>query len=319
MKRNLIPFIALVALVVVCCLVSAPFRSVGNLTNILKQVATTGLIALGMTLVIAGGGIDLSVGSLVALAGVLGINVMNYTMQFTSVWVAFAALVMVCVFVGLLGGALNGFLINYGKIPPFIATLGTFSIFRSLAVYLVEARTVSLSFDSHPYAEVVFPFRAISGEWGGMIPVLIWGVFIGFVFLLARYTKFGWRIMAIGSNEKAAVYSGINVRNVRFFSYVLIGFLCGISTILLTCRLENISSSGAGTGYELDTIAAVIIGGTSMSGGKASIFGAVAGILVLGVIQNALDLFNISSHLQGAVRGVILILMVLTQYKRSRS
>ena len=308
MKKNLAPFITLAVLLVACCLYSSDFRSAYNLMNIARQVSYSGLLALGMTLVIAGGGIDLSVGSLLALSGVLSLQVMNALPAGTSDGLAFAAMASVALLVGVVGGLLNGALVNYGRIPPFIATLGTFSIFRSIAVFRANASLVQSS------NKVL---NNIARGCGGTLPLIILILVAALLFCVLRFTRFGWRICAVGANEKAATYASVNVGLVRFLSYALIGLLCGLGAILLANRLQSISSTGAGNAYELDAIACVIIGGTPMSGGRGSIWGTLAGVFILGIIGNVLDLWSISAYLQGTVKGIIIIMAVLLQYKAS--
>ncbi len=309
MKKNLAPFIALIVLFPVCCLPSPVFYTPDNLLNIIRQISYSGLLALGMTIVIAGAGIDLSVGSLLALSGVLGLQVMNALPADLAPGLAFLVMIAVSIGTGLLGGAINGALINYGKIPPFIATLGTFSIFRSLAIYRAEAGLVS--------SENVI-LNSVSTTWGGSIPLITLFLTAIILFVVLKLTKYGWHILAIGANEKAARYAAINVRKVSFLSYLLLGLLCGIGAILLAGRLGSVSSTGAGNGYELDAIAAVIIGGTPMVGGKASIWGTLAGVIMLGMISNILDLKEMSVYLQGTIKGLIIISVVLLQYKKNK-
>ncbi len=309
MKKNLAPFIALIVLFAVCCLASPVFYKPDNLLNIIRQISYSGLLALGMTIVIAGAGIDLSVGSLLALSGVLGLQVMNALPADLAPGLAFLVMIAVSIGTGLLGGAINGALINYGKIPPFIATLGTFSIFRSLAIYRAEAGLVS--------SENVI-LNSVSTTWGGSIPLITLFLTAIILFVVLKLTKYGWHILAIGANEKAARYAAINVRKVSFLSYLLLGLLCGIGAILLAGRLGSVSSTGAGNGYELDAIAAVIIGGTPMVGGKASIWGTLAGVIMLGMISNILDLKEMSVYLQGTIKGLIIISVVLLQYKKNK-
>lgn len=310
MKKNLAPFFTLAALVVICCLASDDFRNPYNLMNIARQVSYSGLLALGMTVVIAGGGIDLSVGSLLALSGVSALQAMNALPASLPAGTAFAIMVAVAISIGLIGGAINGALVNYGKIPPFIATLGTFSIFRSIAVYRADAGLVQSSNNV---------LNGIARSAGGALPLIVLLLAATASFILLKYTKFGWRISAIGANEKAAVYAGVDVRLTRFLSYLLIGLLCGIGAILLSSRLQSISSTGSGNAYELDAIATVIIGGTPMTGGRASIWGTLAGVFILGIIANVLDLWSISANLQGTVKGLIIIMAVLLQYKKGRA
>lgn len=310
MNRKYAPLVTLAVLFGACCAFNADFRSPYNLMNIARQVSYSGLLALGMTLVIAGGGIDLSVGSLLALSGVFGLQVMNALPPATPAWAAFLAMALVALGVGCIGGALNGALVNLGRIPPFIATLGTFSIYRSLAVYSADAGLVQSS-------NAVL--NGVARGLGGALPLVVLLLAAVVVWGVLRCTRFGWRICAVGSNEKAATYAAIDVGAVRFISYAATGLLCGIGAILLASRLQSVSSTGAGNAYELDAIACVIIGGTPMSGGRASIWGTLCGVFILGIIGNALDLWSISANLQGTVKGVIIILAVLLQYRRDRA
>ena len=308
MNRKYAPLVTLAVLFGACCAFNADFRSPYNLMNIARQVSYSGLLALGMTLVIAGGGIDLSVGSLLALSGVFGLQIMNALPPTTPAWAAFLAMALVALVVGIAGGALNGALVNVGRIPPFIATLGTFSIYRSLAVYSADAGLVQSSNSV---------LNGVARGLGGALPLLVLLVAAAIISGILRHTRFGWRICAIGSNEKAATYAAIDVGATRFLSYAATGLLCGVGAILLASRLQSISSTGAGNAYELDAIACVIIGGTPMSGGRASIWGTLCGVFILGIIGNALDLWSISANLQGTVKGIIIILAVLLQYRRN--
>lgn len=310
MKKNIAPFATLAAIFAVCCIASADFRSAGNLMNIARQVSYSGLIALGMTAVIAGGGIDLSVGSLLALSGTLALQTMNALPATMPAWQSFLAMAGVAIGVGLLGGALNGAMVNWGRMPPFIATLGTYSIFRSLAVFRADAGLVQSQNSV---------LNSLAVCCGKALPLIVLLAAAAILAAVMRLTKFGWHISAVGANEKASVYAGIYVRRTRFISYCISGLLCGIAAILLGSRLQSISSTGAGNAYELDAIACVIIGGTPMSGGRSSILGTLAGVFILGIISNVLDLWSISANLQGTVKGLIIILAVLSQYNANKA
>lgn len=312
MKRDLKsligPYTALAVLLIVCCISDEHFRSAQNLMNITRQVSYSGLIALGMTFVIAAGGIDLSVGSILAMTGVLsilGMNLLPPEMEALGVLAAFG----ISVAAGTAAGAANGLLVSLGKIPPFIATLGTLSIFRSLALYFADAGMIASR--NNIYRDLG------SMEFIGIpLPTL---VLLGFTILFAiilRNTRFGRHVCAVGSNEKVAFYSAIPTSRVKFYTYMLIGFTAGISAFLFGSRLNSISSTSAGASYELDAIAAVIIGGSSMSGGKASIAGTFAGILILGIVSNVLSMWGISINLQGLVKGLVILVAVLIQRVR---
>ena len=274
------PWAALVVLLLICCISNEHFRSVQNLINITRQVSYSGLIALGMTFVIAGGGIDLSVGSLLAFSGVISILGMNAVPGSETLAVAVAAVIAVAL--GAACGAANGALVALGKVPPFIATLGTLVIFRSLALYFGNSGLVSLTV---LFSEIL------------------------------KQTRLGRHICAVGSNERVARYAAIRTGLVKFYTYLIAGTTAGISALLFGGRLNSVSSTSAGQSYELDAIAAVIIGGSSMNGGKASIWGTLAGILILGIVSNVLDMWGISVTLQGTVKGLVIIIAVMIQRK----
>lgn len=312
MKRDLKaligPYLALAVLLIVCCISDEHFRSAQNLMNITRQVSYSGFIALGMTFVIAAGGIDLSVGSILAMTGVLsilGMNLLPPELEILGVFAAFG----ISVAAGTAAGAVNGLLVSLGKIPPFIATLGTLSIFRSLALYFADAGMV---------ASRNSIYRQIGSleVCGIPLPTLVLIGLTVFFGILLRNTRFGRHVCAVGSNEKVAFYSAIPTGRVKFYTYMLIGFAAGISAFLFGSRLNSISSTSAGASYELDAIAAVIIGGSSMSGGKASIAGTFAGILILGIVSNVLSMWGISINLQGLVKGLVILVAVLIQRVR---
>ena len=301
------PFLALAALLIVCMVSNEHFRSPQNLINITRQVSYTGIVALGMTFVIIAGGIDLSIGSLLALAGVSGIMLMGKIADpAAAVLAAFA----VTLGIGILGGAVNGAIITLGKVPSFIATLGTLSIYRSLSLYMADAGTVSSGNDM---------FRSLGSAAFLGLPLPAWIVFgLAVVFgVVLRQTSLGRHICATGANPKAAEYAAIRTSVIRFITYAIAGFTAGVSAFLFSTRLNSISSTDAGLSYELDAIAAAIIGGTAMNGGRGSIAGTVAGVFILGIISNALDMWGAPVNLQGLVKGSIIIVAVLIQRQRN--
>ncbi|HQL87706.1 MAG: Ribose transport system permease protein RbsC [Lentisphaerae bacterium ADurb.Bin082] len=297
------PYLALVLLLLVCAVSSPAFRRPQNLLNITRQVSYSGIIALGMTAVIIGGGIDLSVGALLAFAGTVGIMAMNAC---DTPAAGLAVAIAVMLLTGTAGGAVNGALVTIGRLPPFIATLGTLSIFRSLSLYLAGAGLTTARHDV---------FMQVGGAVIGGVPLPAWILLLltALGAVLMTCTKLGRHICAVGSNQRVARYAAINTGKVTFITYVFIGLLAGVSAFLLGGRLGSISSSTAGNAYELDAIAAVIIGGASMAGGRGSMTGTLAGILILGIIANILDMWGVSVYLQGAVKGAVIIIAVLLQ------
>lgn len=325
-----VPAVALVVLVAFTILYErhstgqSTFIKPENLLNILRQWSFVGIIALGMTLVITLGGIDLSVGSLAAFAGGAGVVVMNGLMaagtgELISVLVAF----LVMILLGLAAGAINGVLVTLGRLAPFIATLGGLAAYRSLALAMAEGGEYRSS-STHWFSRIgtggiPIPGTNIAPRAPEPIPLLFpWPVVIFIllgivVWIVFNRTRLGRYIVAIGANEVAAKYSGIAVQRVKLLTYSLLGLLTGVSAMLLASRLNSVSSSGTGLLYELDVIASVVIGGTRMRGGSGTIIGTVIGVLILGVIGNMLNLLQVSVYLQGLVKGVIIVAAVLLQ------
>ncbi len=313
--------LALVVLFIISAFMSKHFTKWGNLMNILRQVSYTGIIALGMTFVIISRGIDLSVGSLTALTGGLAVFAFNAG---GGTWGALGLAVLVALVIGTAGGAINGIIVTKFKIAPFIATLGTMTIFRSIALYIVDAGEYrstgeiykiigSGKLRSIPGVSDI----PILGKYIGLIsyPVIIFLLLAFILSILLNNTKFGRYVCAVGSNQQVARYAAIKVNMIKFLTYCITGFTVGITALMLSSRLNSISSSNAGLSYELDAIAAVVIGGTSMAGGKGTIWGTVMGAIILGIINNMLNMVGVSPYLQGAVKGGVIILAVLLQYK----
>ena len=312
------PYAALLVLFIVCSVSSDVFLSADNLLNILRQVSYSGLIALGMTFVIVAGGIDLSVGSLFAFCGVCSIlAIRKFTPEAPVMGISpdvcgFLVAAVCCIAAGLLGGAVNGAVIIFGKIPPFIATLGAYSIFRSLALFLADSGTLSTNNQTL--------CRIGEAEIGPIsLPALLLFLLTLLLGLLLSATSFGKHVCAVGSSERVARFAGIPTGRVQFMTYLIIGVCVGIAALLFAGRLGSVSSSNAGLFYELDAIAAVIIGGAAMSGGRGTLHGTLAGILILGLVSNILDMWGIAATLQGLVKGLVIIISVLIQRKDRQS
>lgn len=304
-------FIALAVLFVISALLSPYFTRIQNLLNILRQVSYVGIIALGMTFVITSGGIDLSVGSLMAFIGAVGILTLNYLMGvFNNEYLAISGAILAALIMGILSGALNGFLITRGRIAPFIVTLGSMAIFRSLSLYMASAGEI----------------RSVSGHYGefGMnsiwflpVPVLVMLIIAAILNIILNSTRYGRHLCAVGSNPLVALFSAINVNRIKFLSYMLCGFTVSVSAVLLTSRFNAVSTSNTGMGFELDAITAVIIGGTPFTGGRGAIWGTMVGVIILGIINNMLNMLGISPYLQGTVKGLVIIGAVYLQRQKS--
>ena len=302
------------------------FESVGawfshwsrNWINILRNNASVGIVALGMTFVIISGGIDLAVGStLVAVGAVLMVCVNSYpTGLLMSIGItgvpAFIIGIAACILMGCALGGVSGFLIARQKLPAFIATLGMMKICRSVTQQVMQTASV----------KVPTQFLAIANtKIGGQVilPIIYWLVLAVLLHIISRKTTFGRHVYAIGSNERTARLSGINVEKVTAMVYVLSGIMVSIAAIIQVARIGSMDYANAGSGYEMDAIAAVVVGGTSMSGGKGSILGTVLGMLIIAVMNNLLNLMGVPPFLREAFKGFIVIAAVLLQKKEKNS
>ncbi|HEY4883524.1 MAG TPA: ABC transporter permease [Myxococcales bacterium] len=309
-KERYAAFAALAILSIVSALLSPFFLQWQNLLNIIRQVSYTGIIALGMTFVIVSGGIDLSVGSMAAFVGSLAMITLNAASDAgLAQGTAVAGATACAVLAGLACGLANGLLVTKGRIAPFIVTLGTMALFRSLSLYMANAG----EFRS---ASSLFGELGSAAPLGVPLPALI---LLGLAAILAfvfKRTRYGRYTRAVGSNSRVARYSAINVDTTRLAAYTVTGVMVGVSAVLIAMRFNSVGSSTLGVNYELDAIAAVIIGGTSMSGGRGTVWGTVVGAITLGVINNMLNMVGISPYLQGTVKGLVIIGAVFIQRQR---
>ncbi len=289
-----------------------------NWINILRNNAPVGIVALGMTFVIISGGIDLAVGStLVAVGAVMMVLINSYpTGLLTAAGIsgvpAFMIGILAALLMGSLIGLINGVLVARSKLPAFIATLGMMKICRSVTQQFMQ--TVGV--------KVPREFLAIANtKIGGQIvlPIFYWLIIAAILVVVARKTPFGRHVYAIGSNERAARLSGINVERVKTLVYVLSGLLVSVAAVISIARIGSMDYANAGSGYEMDAIAAVVVGGTSMSGGKGSVVGTVLGMLIIAVMNNLLNLVGVPPFLREAFKGFIVIAAVLLQKKESAS
>ena len=285
-----------------------------NWINILRNNAGVGIVALGMTFVIISGGIDLAVGStMTAVGAVLMVITNGYpTGLLTSVGItgpwAYVIGIAAALVVGSLVGVINGSLIAYRKLPPFIVTLGMMKICRSVTQQCMQKVSVKV-----PAGFLAIANTKIGGET--ILPILYWLVLALVLHIVSRHTPFGRRIYAIGSNERTARLSGIHVERVKTWIYILMGALVAVTAVIQVARIGSMDYANAGSGYEMDAIAAVVVGGTSMSGGKGSIGGTVLGMLIIAVMNNLLNLMGVPPFLREAFKGAIVIVAVLLQRK----
>jgi len=285
-----------VGLVIILWILTPHFLTVSNLLNVAQQTSINAIIAVGLTFVIITAGIDLSVGSILAFAGVVLASVLR-----AGIPVPLALLIGLSV--GLLCGIANGLLISYGRLPPFISTLGMMSVARGAALLYTQGRPISGFSKS-------FRFLATGEVFHIPAPVIIMaGIYLVAHFILNR-TKLGRYTYAMGGSEEAAILSGVNVKFYKTIVYGISGMLSGLGAIILTARL-NSAQPIAGIMYELDAIAATVIGGTSLMGGEGKIIGTLIGALIMGVLRNGLNLLGVSSFIQQTVIGSVIILAVL--------
>lgn len=302
--QKLGPLLGLLVLVVVVSIMNHSFLAPLNILNLLRQVAINALIAFGMTFVILTGGIDLSVGAILALSSTLMAGMMVSGMD------PILAIIVGCL-LGVIMGALNGLLITKGKMAPFIVTLATMTIFRGLTMVYTNGNPITGLGDS-------FMFQVFGRGYFLGIPVPAITMIITFTILwvILHKTPFGRQTYAIGGNEKAAIISGIKVDRVKIMIYSLAGLLAALAGAILTSRL-NSASPTAGDSYELDAIAAVVLGGTSLSGGRGWIVGTLIGALIIGTLNNGLNLLGVSSFFQMVVKGGVIILAVIMDRKKA--
>ncbi|MCP9494812.1 MAG: ribose ABC transporter permease [Pyrinomonadaceae bacterium MAG19_C2-C3] len=294
--RQLGTLSGLLGLVVVLWALTPHFLTVSNLLNVAEQATIIAIVAVGMTFVIITAGIDLSVGSVLAFAGVVMASLLHAGLPLPLALAAGLG-------TGLLCGVVNGLLITVGRLPPFIATLGMMSVARGSALMFTEGRPISGFPES-------FRSLATGDVMGIPVPVVIMLVVYAIAHFVLRRTKLGRYTYAIGGNEEAALLSGINVKLYKTMVYGLAGMLSGLAAILLTARL-NSAQPIAGMNYELDAIAATVIGGTSLLGGEGTVVGTLIGALIMAVLRNGLNLLGVSSFIQQVVIGSVIIAAVL--------
>lgn len=296
--------IGLLLLVLMISILSPSFLTSKNIFNILRQTSINAIIAAGMTFVILTGGIDLSVGSILAFSGAICAKLLLST---SNILLS----VIVAIIVGGVVGLLNGFIISKFKLQPFIATLSTMTILRGIVLVFTDGKPITLG-----SGELAVSFGNIGGGniFGIPSPVLIMLlVFILCGFIL-NYTIVGRRVYALGSNEEAAKLSGLSTSKVKMAVYTISGILSAVAGIILTSRLFSAQPT-AGTSYELDAIAAVVLGGTSLTGGKGKISKTIIGALIIGVLNNALNLLDVSSYYQMIVKGIVILIAVILDRK----
>lgn len=291
--------IALIILMAVITIINSNFLTANNLLNLLLQVTSNALIAFGMTFVILTGGIDLSVGSILALSSALTAGLLGSGMPVTLA-------ILISLILGCILGMMNGLLISYGKLAPFIVTLATMTIFRGATLVYTNGNPITKGLSN----TFLFQFLGQGYIVGIPFPVIIMFIVFIVLYVLLHKTAFGKSVYAIGGNEKAAYISGVKLNKVKIIIYSISGIMASISGLIITSRLSSAQPT-AGASYEMDAIAAVVLGGTSLSGGKGRILGTLIGALIIGVLNNGLNIIGVSAFWQQVVKGVVILIAVL--------
>jgi ribose transport system permease protein len=285
----------------VCSIAAPRFLTINNMMAILRNSSIIGMIALGMTFIIITGGIDLSGGHILATCGTILILLQGKSN------IPIPVAIMGCIGTALVIGAISGLIITKANLPPFIVTLAIGNFFRSVTMHICRGATIT--------GRNIPEFTNIGNGSVGFIPIpliifLISAIVFSFVL---KYTKFGSYVYAVGGNENASRYSGINVHFIKTCTYALLGLCIGIAATIDMSRMAAVSATSSGNMYEFDAITAVVIGGTSLSGGRGRILGTLMGVFILGVVSNIMVMMNISPFLSGAVKGAIILIAVLLQ------
>jgi ribose transport system permease protein len=293
-------FMTLVILVILASVTSEYFWTWNNVMNVFRQASVIGMIALGVHFVVLIGMLDLSVGSILVFSGAIilwGQNLFNFDIPGSFILGATSGMIL---------GSLNGLIVTYGRVPSFITTLGTMFIYRYFMMWVADAGAVSGSRISHTFLG--------HGYWLG-IPVVVFPLILAAVsahIVLSR-TLLGRYLYAVGQNPRAAYSSGTNIRAVTITAFAISGMAAGLGAVLETARLNSISTANSGVYYELDAIAAVVLGGASLRGGKGTILGTVSGVLMFSILNNYMNLQNVSTYLQGVLKGLLIFLVLYRQ------
>ncbi|HNP21740.1 MAG TPA: ribose ABC transporter permease [Panacibacter sp.] len=317
-RQSLAKFQSLIALFLLCVVISLlsdKFLTATNAWNVMRQISVNICISVGMTLVVLTAGIDLSVGSVLALCGAITAGLLKNGIALPSQNLYIGFTIMGAVLAGLLAGSLlgwfNGWAITRFKVPPFVATLAMLTIARGLTMLWTKGFPITGLNESFAY---------LGTGWIIGIPLPVWisGFVVFVAVIITNKTRLGRYIYAIGGNENAATLSGINIKKIKVIVYSIAGVLAAVGGILVTSRLDA-AQPNAGTGYELDSIAAVVIGGTSLSGGRGTVLGTVLGAIIIGVLNNGLVLLNVSPFWQQVVKGFVILIAVIIDKANSKN
>ncbi len=297
--------IGLVVFSIIVSFLSNRFLTLGNASNVLRQSSINAILSVGMTFVILTGGIDLSVGSIFAFSGAI-------TAFLVSIGQNFFLSIIAGLVVGTVIGLVNGFFIAKAKLQPFIVTLVMMTIFRGATLVFTDGKPINVGYEKN--AEIFSKFG--NGYLFELvpIPIVVMIIVVAIAYFILNKTTVGRYVYAIGGNEDATKLSGINVTKVKLFVYGASGLLSALAGIIITARLGSAQPT-AGEGYELDAIAAVVLGGTSLSGGVGTVLGTIVGVLIIGILNNALNLLNVTSYYQLLAKGLVILIAVLLDRK----
>lgn len=295
--------IALALVVIILSVISKEFRSINNIMSLIRQSTVNGFIAFGMTCVILTGGIDLSVGSVLALSTAVTAGLI---VAGVPVGIAF----LLALILGVLLGLISGTLVTKGRLQPFIATLITMTVYRGLTYIFMDGKPISNLGDSF-----LLKFLGRGNIFGIPFPIILFAAIFFIFYIMLNKTTFGRRIYATGSNENCAKLVGVKTDRTKLIVYGISGFMAALAGLILLSRLGSAQTT-LGSGYELDAIAAVALGGTSMSGGRGRITGTLTGILIIAVLNNGLNILGVSSYYQDVVKGLVILIAVLSDRKR---
>lgn len=296
--------IGLIVFSIIVTFINNRFMTASNILNVLRQTSINAVIATGMTFAILTGGIDLSVGSTLGFSGAVAAIML-------SKGVDSMVAIPVALTVGLIVGAFNGLLISKGKLQPFIVTLATMTILRGTTMVLTDGKPIGTGVETNSR---LFAWFGSGYVFGIPVPIIVIIITFFVALLILTQTKIGRYVYALGGNEEATKLSGINTDKVKVFVYAVSGMMAALAGVIITSRLSSAQPT-AGTGYELDAIAAVVLGGTSLAGGTGTIVGTMVGALIIGVLNNALNLMDVSSYYQMIAKGSVILLAVLLDRK----
>ena len=305
--RNYSVVVVFFVIIGICGLAAPRFLKPGNLLNILRNTSIVGSIAIGMTFVIIAGGIDLSSGPVFASAGAVLIFLQRMVNADGTPVVPLPIAILACCAVAISFGFLNGIVITKAKLPPFIVTLAVGILARSITMYVCRGATIM--------GNNIPPFTRIgSGSLLGIpIPFLVVIVMAIIFHIVLTRTKYGTYVFAVGGNENAARYSGIKVDRIRIVTYMMVGLCAGVAATMEMSRMAAVAAATSGAQYEFEAITAVIVGGTSLAGGRGRLIGTIVGFIILGIVNNMMIMLNISPYLSGAVKGAVILFAVLMQ------